>query len=71
MLKSQTANSALIAKEKLVKGAVELIDYSITELEKRKLCNFKEEEKNRFSMNMMMLLSMDNDKKPIVKLTSG
>ena len=71
MLKSQTANSALNAKEKLVKGAVELIDYSLTELEKRNLCKFKEEEKNKYSMNMMMLLSMDNDKKPIVKLTSN
>ena len=71
MLKSQTANSALSAKEKLVKGAVELIDYSLTELEKRNLCKFKEEDKNKYSMNMMMLLSMDNDKKPIVKLTSG
>ena len=70
MLKSQTANSAINAKEKLVKGAVELIDYSINELEKRKLCNFKEEEKNKYSMNMMMLLSMDNDKKPIVKLST-
>ena len=70
MLKSQTANSALNAKEKLVKGAVELIDYSLNELEKRKLCNFKEEEKNKYSMNMMMLLSMDDDKKPFIKLTN-
>jgi hypothetical protein len=71
MLKSQTANSALIAKEKLVKGAVDLIDFSLNELEKRKLCKFKEEDKNKYSMNMMMLLSMDNDQKPIVKFTSN
>ena len=68
MLKSQTANSALIAKEKLVKGAVDLIDFSLNELEKIKLYKFKEEYKNKYSMNMMMLLSMDNDQKPIVKL---
>ena len=71
MLKSQTANSALSAKEKLVKGAVDLIDFSLNELEKRKLCKFKEEDKNKYSMNMMMLLSMDNDQKPIVKFTSN
>ena len=70
MLKSQTANSALIAKEKLVKGAVDLIDFSLNELEKRKLCKFKEEDKNKYSMNMMMLLSLDNDKTPFVKLSN-
>lgn len=68
MLKKQTAQSGILAKEMVVKGSLDLIDYSLKEMEKRGMCKLTEEDKTKYVMNMMTLLCMDSGNKPVIKL---
>lgn len=68
MLKKQTAQSGILAKEMIVKGSLDLIDYSLKEMEKRAMCKLTDEDKTKYVMNMMTLLCMDNGNKPVIKL---
>ena len=68
MLQKQAADAIINSKEKIAKGAVDIIDKSIQELEKRKICNFKDEEKSKLVSNMMVVLNMDKGGKAIINI---
>lgn len=59
MLKKQAADITVAAKEKIATGAVDIIEKSIRELEKRNVCDFKADEKTKLVGNMMVVLNMD------------
>ena len=66
MLKKQAAQSMVTAKEKMVYGAIDLVDHSINEIKKRKMADFTAQEQNKFVTNMMTLLCMESNTKPII-----
>ena len=68
MLQKQAADTVIISKKKIAKGSVEIIDDSIKELEKRRVCKFNDEEKNKLVSNMMVVLNMEKGGNAIIKI---
>ena len=68
MLQKQTADAAISSKNKIAKGAIQIIDDSIKELEKRNICTFKDEEKSKLVSNMMIVLNMEKGGNAIIKV---
>ena len=66
MLQKQAADAIIHSKEKIAMGAVKIIDNSIKELEKRKVCTFNDEEKSKLVGNMMVVLNMDKGGNAII-----
>ena len=66
MLQKQAADAVINSKYKIAKGAVDIIDNSIKELEKRNVCRFNDEEKSRLVGNMMVVLNMDKGGNAII-----
>ena len=68
MLQKQAADGVISSKKKIAQGAIQIIDDSIKELEKRNVCHFKEEEKSKLVSNMMIILNMDKGGNAIIKV---
>jgi len=66
MLQKQAADAIIHSKAKIAKGAVDIIDDSIKELEKRNVCKFSDEERCRLVGNMMVVLNMDKGGNAII-----
>ena len=68
MLQKQAADAVINSKYKIAKGAVDIIDNSIKELEKRNICNFNDQEKSKLVGNMMIILNMDKGGNAIINM---
>ena len=68
MLQKQAADGVISSKKKIAQGAIQIIDDSIKELEKRNVCKFKEDEKSKLVSNMMIILNMDKGGNAIIKV---
>ena len=68
MLQKQAADAVISSRQKIAKGAVQIIDDSIKELEKRNICKFKDDEKSKLVSNMMVVLNMDKGGSTIIKV---
>ena len=68
MLQKQAADAIISSKKKISKSAIQIIDDSIKELERRNVCKFKDEEKSRLVSNMMVVLNMDKGGNTIIKV---
>ena len=68
MLQKQAADAIINSKAKIAKGAVDIIDNSIKELERRNVCRFNDEEKSRLVGNMMIVLNMDKGGNAIINV---
>ena len=69
MLEKQTSEIKVMAKEKIALGAVDVIERSVKEIERRNVCKLKNEEKQRLVSNMMMVLnSNSNNGNTMIKL---
>ena len=68
MLQKQAADAVINSKNKIAKGAVDIIDQSIKEIEKRNICNFNDEEKCKLVGNMMVILNMDKGGNAIINM---
>ena len=66
MLQKQAADAIINSKAKIAKGAVDIIDKSIKELEKRNVCKFNDDEKSKLVGNMMIVLNMDKGGNAII-----
>ena len=66
MLQKQAADAVINSKNKIAKGAVDIIEQSIKEIEKRNICNFNDEEKCKLVGNMMVILNMDKGGNAII-----
>ena len=66
MLQKQAADAIINSKAKIAKGAVDIIDNSIKELEKRNVCKFNDDEKSKLVGNMMIVLNMDKGGNAII-----
>ena len=68
MLQKQAADALISSKHKIAKGAIQIIDDSIKELERRNVCTFKDEEKSKLVANMMIVLNMEKGGNAIIKV---
>jgi regulator of protease activity HflC (stomatin/prohibitin superfamily) len=68
MLQKQAADAVINSKYKIAKGAVDIIDNSLKELEKRNICNFNDQEKSKLVGNMMIILNMDKGGNAIINM---
>ena len=66
MLQKKAVDVITISKAKKAKGAVDIIDNSIKELEKRNVCKFDDDEKSKLVSNMMIVLNMDKGGNAII-----
>ena len=66
MLQKQAADAVISSKAKIAKGAVDIIDNSIKELERRNVCRFSDDEKSKLVGNMMIVLNMDKGGSAII-----
>ena len=66
MLKVQAAESVIAAREKIVKGAVDTIQQTMIEMERKNICKMKEHDKARLVGNLMITLCSDSTAIPIV-----
>ena len=68
MLQKQATDVIISSTQKLAKGAIQIIDDSIKEIEKRNVCKFNEEAKGKLVANMMVVLNMDKGGNAIIKI---
>ena len=69
MLEKQTSEIKVMAKEKIALGAVDVIERSIKEIERRNVCVFQNEDKAKLVSNMMLILNANsNNGTSIIKL---
>ena len=68
MLQKQAAEAEISSKKKISSGAIDIIEDSIKELEKRKICTLKDEEKSKLVSNMMVVLNMGKGGKAIINV---
>ena len=68
MLQKHAADAVINSKYKIAKGAVDIIDNSLKELEKRNICNFNDQEKSKLVGNMMIILNMDKGGNAIINM---
>lgn len=66
MLKKQAAEAVISAKEKIVRGAVDIVQQTIVEMERKNLCEFDKSDKARLVSNLMVVLCSDSSAVPIV-----
>ena len=63
MLEKQTSEIKVMAKEKIALGAVDVIEKSIKEIERRNVCQFQNEEKVKLVSNLMLILNTNSNNK--------
>ena len=68
MLQKQAADAEISSKKKISSGAIDIIENSIKELEKRRICSFNNEEKSKLVSNMMVVLNMGKGGKAIINV---
>ena len=61
MLQRQAADVTIAAKEKIAFGAVDIIEKSLKELERKNVCNFNSEEKVKLVSKLMVMLNMEGN----------
>ena len=61
MLEKQTSEIKVMAKEKIALGAVDVIERSIKEVERRTVCELTNEERVKLVSNMMLILNTNSN----------
>ncbi|MGL5787720.1 MAG: SPFH domain-containing protein [Bacteroidales bacterium] len=70
MLRRQQAEAIIAAREKIVEGAVSMVDMALQRLEEKSVVTFTEERKATMVSNLLVVLCSDEPASPIVN-TSG
>ncbi len=66
MLRRQQATAIVAAREKIVEGAVSMVEMALEELSKKQIIDMDEERKAAMVSNLMVVLCSDKDATPIV-----
>ena len=66
MLRRQQATAIVAAREKIVEGAVSMVEMALEELSKKEIIEMDEEKKATMVSNLMVVLCSDKDATPIV-----
>lgn len=70
MLKRQQALAIIAARQKIVEGAVSMVEMAINELSKKEVVHLDEERKAAMVSNLMVVLCSDKDASPVVNTGS-
>jgi hypothetical protein len=70
MLKRQQALAIIAARQKIVEGAVTMVEMAINELSKKEVVHLDEERKAAMVSNLMVVLCSDKDASPVVNAGS-
>lgn len=71
MLKRQQAIAVVAAREKIVEGAVSMVDIALKQLSERNIIELDEEKKATMVNNLMLVLCGDNDATPVINSGSN
>jgi hypothetical protein len=66
MLRRQQATAILAARQKIVEGAVGMVEMALNELSKKQILHLDEEKKAAMVSNLMVVLCSDKDASPVV-----
>jgi regulator of protease activity HflC (stomatin/prohibitin superfamily) len=66
MLKRQQASAIIAAREKIVEGAVGMVEMALKQLAKREMVNLDEERKAAMVSNLMVVLCSEESARPII-----
>jgi len=66
MLRRQQAEAVLSARQKIVQGAVEMVEHALNQLSERKVVVLDDERRAAMVSNLLVVLCSDNDAQPVV-----
>ena len=66
MLKRQSAQAIIAAREKIVQGAVSIAGHAVNSLRENNICELNDEEKSDIVSNLILVLCTEADVKPVV-----
>lgn len=69
MLKKQQAEAVIMARQKLVEGAISMVEHTVKELEERQIAKMTEENKAKLIANMMTVLLADENASPVINVS--
>lgn len=70
MLRRQQASAVVTAREKIVEGAVSMVDIALQQLEERHIVHLKDEQKASLVSNLLVVLCSDEGASPVVNAGS-
>jgi regulator of protease activity HflC (stomatin/prohibitin superfamily) len=70
MLRRQQAEAVLSARQKIVQGAVEMVEHALNQLSERKVVVLDDERRAAMVSNLLVVLCSDHDAQPIVNAGS-
>lgn len=71
MLRRQQASAIIAAREKIVEGAVSMVEMALTEIESKNLVKFDDNTKARMVGNLLVVLCGDDPAQPVVNTSSN
>jgi regulator of protease activity HflC (stomatin/prohibitin superfamily) len=66
MLRRQQATAIVAARQKIVEGAVGMVELALSQLSKKEIINLDEEKKAAMVSNLMVVLCSDKDASPVI-----
>jgi regulator of protease activity HflC (stomatin/prohibitin superfamily) len=66
MLRRQQASAVIAARQKIVEGAVGMVEMALAKLAERKLVELDDERKAAMVSNLLVVLCSDRDAQPVV-----
>lgn len=71
MLRRQQASAIIDAREKIVEGAVSMVEMALTQLESKGIVKFDDQSKARMVGNLLVVLCGDDPAQPVVNTSNG
>ena len=66
MLRRQQADAVIAAREKIVQGAVGMVDMALAELSRKNVVDLDDERKAAMVSNLMVVLCGESDAQPVL-----
>ena len=66
MLKRQSAQAIIAAREKIVQGAVSIAGHAVNSLRENNICELNDEEKSDIVSNLILVLCTESEVRPVV-----
>ncbi|HRE45639.1 MAG TPA: SPFH domain-containing protein [Terricaulis sp.] len=66
MLRRQQAEAVLSARQKIVQGAVEMVEHALNQLSERDVVKLDDERRAAMVSNLLVVLCSDNDAQPVI-----
>jgi len=70
MLRRQQATAIVAARQKIVEGAVSMVDLALAQLSSKEIVDLDEEKKATMVSNLMVVLCSDKDVSPVINTGS-